>query len=93
MRFLVRANGSDFRQNCTSQLDLEIIWVDLEIIPKDLKHFAKRTSTHFIDFGGVEQGPYARNGCSEQYFRISTFLQFLSSLVPGHPKEEGWLDY
>ena len=31
-----------------SQLDLKIIWVDLKIIPKDLKHFAKRINTDFI---------------------------------------------
>jgi hypothetical protein len=30
-RFLVRAGGSDFRQNCTSQPILEINWVTLEV--------------------------------------------------------------
>ena len=32
----------------------------MKIIPKDSKHFAKRTNTDFIDFGGVEQSPDAR---------------------------------
>ena len=73
--------GEIFARIACRSLILEISWVDLKIIPKDLKHFAKRINTDFIDFGGVDQGPYARNGCSEQYFRISTFLQFLSSLV------------
>jgi hypothetical protein len=55
---------------------LEIIWVDLEIIPKNLKHFGKRINTDFIDFGGVEGGPDARNCCTELFFWDSFFCDF-----------------
>ena len=37
LRFLVRAGGSDFRQNCTSQLDFEINRVTLEVISSFLR--------------------------------------------------------
>ena len=46
-----------------------------------MKHFATNIDTDFIDFGGVERGPDARNCCSELLFWNFTFLQFLSSLV------------
>ena len=56
------------------------------ILRIDLTEFAKRISTDFFDFGGVEQGPDARMCCSEPLFRNSGFSQFLSSLsVLGSP--------
>ena len=63
----------------------EIIWVDLKIIPKSLKHFAKRINTDFIDYGGVEQGPNAeiRNGESKfPDYWISSILNISYQFSP-----------
>ena len=68
-----------------SQLILEIIWVALKIIPKDLKHFAKRTNTDFIDYGGVEQGPNAEIRSGESKFPdywISSILNIFYQFSP-----------
>jgi hypothetical protein len=50
-------------------------------ILKDLKHFAANIDTDLIDFGGVERGSDAGNGCSQLLFWNSTFSQFLLSPV------------
>ena len=67
--------GEIFARIACRSLILEISWVDLKIIPKDLKHFATKIDTDFIDFGGVERGPDVGNCCSQLLFWNSTFLQ------------------
>jgi hypothetical protein len=51
------------------------------LVGDDSSHFAKNINDDFIDFGGVERGPDARNCCSELFFWYSTLLCILSSLV------------
>jgi hypothetical protein len=59
----------------------------LKIIPKDLKHFAKRINTDFIDYGGVEQGPNAEIRSGESKFPdywISSILNLSLSVFPSY---------